>query len=253
MKKIISIFITAALILSTAACGNNEDSSKKDADGKVTQVAFGAPEEEDTTKEAIEYLNTQIPLFAKYLETRRGIPLTFKTEVNTPDTSEITEICIRDKDSVAVSATNSNGDVTRIVYMDKAMYYIDNDEKTIYVSESTKEGIRGVVDSYRLNIKLEDAQMFNYESDTATYNDTSYKHEVIYSGSAPAHYYYDEGTEELKYIVSGETETKVLVLENTVDEDIFELPAGYKKATYEEYIEKIRAEQASEAQTQAAE
>lgn len=258
MKKIVLAIIASALVLATAACGTAEktEETTKGTGGKVTQVLYDTPQEEDTTEEAIEYLKTKIPLFAKYLETRRSIPLTFETEVTTPDTHEFTGIYIRDDKSIAVSAVDDFGNEFRMIYMDETVYFVNDEDKTIYSYESSEEGIKNVVESYRLKIKLSDAESNSYVDDFDYYKDVLYKHEIIYSDRAnPSHYFYDENTEELKYIVSGENETKVLALENTVKEEMFELPAGYKKADMQEYVDKVRAEQAAEdnAATSAAE
>jgi len=250
MKKIALAFITAALVLATAACNTAEkpEETTKDSDGKVTQVVYSAPEEEDTTEEAIEFLKTKIPLFARYLETRRSVPLTFETEVTTPDTHEIAGIYIRDEKSIATSAIDDWGNELRAVYMDNMLYLVVDAEKTIYTSESTEESIKGVVDSYRLKIKLSDAESYNYVDDTEYYDDVLYKHEIIYSKAPnPTHYFYDEKTNELKYIVSGESETKVLTLANIVKEEMFELPADYERVDIEEYVEKVRAEEEAKA------
>lgn len=255
MKKILLAFLASALILTTAGCGggDNKDSSETSGKKKVTQVAYEAPEEEDTTKEAIEYLKNQLPLYSKYLEIRRGIPLTFETETTTPEGHEIAGLYIRDDSSIAIRSTDDDGNKLTTIYMDSKFYIVSDKDKTIYSVTYPKDEIQEIVENNRLKIRLSDAQLFTYEAKATDYKDVAYNSELIYTTSdTPAEYYFDKATDELKYIVTGNTEIKILAINNTVTDEVFTLPEDYANATVNEYMEKLEAEAAQTATAEAA-
>ncbi|MBO5265889.1 MAG: hypothetical protein J6B08_01185 [Ruminiclostridium sp.] len=243
MKKILALLLTGALILTASACGKKEENettttAAESEGGKKTQVAFQAPEMEDTTAEAVEYLKDKVPLFSKYLETRMSIPLTFETEITSEKGTAFAGIYIRDDKTVCLSATDETGASTRTVYVDNKLYYIVDDDKAIYSTDYSEEKCKEMVDAYLLKISIDDAKACSYVSDYDYYGDTLYKHEIIYSAqSVGTHYFYDEATDELKYVVTNTDESKILALNNEVTESAFEIPDGYTESDLNTYLE----------------
>lgn len=248
MKKTAYILAAAMLIATLAGCDGNSGSDKS-KDGKVTQVAFQTPEEPDTTDQAVAYLKTQVPLFAKYLETRMQYPLTYETEVQTAEGTMKAAIYIKSASEICFSSTDTNGYTSRTIYSGKDVYAISDVDQVIYESKTTKEAVKEVVEENLLKIDYNEACLMTYEASETPdyYNDVLYKHEIIYSEPGKGvHYYFDVNTDDLVYVVSGETVTKVTRLDNEVSEDPFSLPMSYKTKPLEEYLAELAAEQAAE-------
>lgn len=253
MKKILALILTGALILTASACGKNEETettetttaSDSEQGNKKTQVAFQAPEIEDTTAEALEYLKTQVPLFSKYLETRMSVPLTFETEITTDKGTAFAGIYIRDDKTVCLSATDETGVSTKTLYLNNKLYYIVDADKAVYSTNYSEENCKEMVEAYLLKISVDDAKACTYVSDYDYFEDTLYKHEIIYSGSAGTHYFYDENTDELKYIVTDTDVNKIITLNNEITESAFEIPDGYTESDLNEYLENQVNNQAS--------
>jgi len=241
MKKLLLAFLTSALILTAAGCGEEKkEETKNDGSDKVSQsINFGG---EDTTDEAVAYLKTVVPYFSKYLETRMEYPLTYEAEITTAEGTQFAGIYIRDESSMVISAVNLFGSESKTIYTADKMYSVDGVEKIIYSGDYKEENSKRVVSANLLKIDVEQAKSCDYTSGEKTYNGVNYKHESISMGGATVDYYFDMNTGDLKYVVSDGSETKVLVLENKVKESAFDLPEGYKEATLEEYYEKIQKE-----------
>lgn len=244
MKKLLALILTGALILTASACGKKEEGETTtttaggEEGGKKTQVAFQAPEVEDTTLEALEYLKTKVPLFSKYLETRMSIPLTFETEITSDKGTAFAGIYIRDDKTVCLSSTDETGASTRTIYLDNKLYYIVDADKAIYSTDYAEDKCKEMVEAYLLKISVDDAKACNYVSDYDYYGDTLYKHEIIYnSASVGTHYFYDENTDELKYVVTDTDESKIISLNNEITESAFELPEGYTESDLNTYLE----------------
>ncbi len=249
MKKTAYILAAVMLIATLAGCdGNSGDSQTTNKDGKVTQVAFQTPEEPDTTDQAVAYLKTQVPLFAKYLETRMQYPLTYETEVQTAEGTMKAAIYIKSASEICFSSTNTKGYTTRTIYAGKKVYSIIDEERIIYEGDTTKEAVKEVVENNLLKIDYNEASSMTYETSETPdyYNDVLYKHEIIYSEpSKGVHYYYDVNTDDLVYVVVKDSVTKVTRLDNEVSEDPFSLPMSYETKSLEEYFAEQAAEQAA--------
>lgn len=236
MKKIISIIAAAALILTAAGCSGETDTAEtttaagESTSGKThTQIAYSS-EEEDTTAEALEYLRDYIPLYVKFMEKRMQYPLTFETSI-TESGEELgtAGIYILDDHTLATSSTTPDGETVRLVFKDGMVYQIEDAEKTVYNREYDEENAKSLVSQYLIKISLSEVEKCSFVDDYEDVDGVTYKHEIIYDAdSNPSNYYYDENTDEIKYIRVGEQISKVEKLENSVDESVFEIPADYE-------------------------
>lgn len=241
MKKIASIIAAAALILTAAGCnGENADTAEtttaaESTSGKVhSQVVYG--DEEDTTAEALDYLRDKIPLYVKFMEKRMQYPLTFETSISESGESlGSAGIYIRDEQSMAVSATDASGNTTKVIYKDGMVYQIESSEKAVYSRDYSVEGAKSLVSEYLIKIKKSDVEKCSFVDDYEDVDGVTYKHEIIYQADgSPTNYYYDENTDEIVFIRTGEQISKVEKLENAVDESVFEVPADYEMKDFSE-------------------
>lgn len=242
MKKIISIIAAAALILTAAGCNGETDTAETTAAGEATsgkthtQVAYSS-DEGDTTEEALEYLREYVPLYVKFMEKRMMYPLVFETSITESGESLGTAgIYILDDHTLATSSTTPAGETVRLVFKGGMVYQIESATKTVYSREYTEENAKSLVSDYLIKINLSEVEKCSFVDDYEELNGVTYKHEIIYSADGdPSNYYYDEATEEIKYIRIGEQISEVLRLENTADESAFEIPSDYEMKDFSEY------------------
>lgn len=240
MKKFLAILAAGALLLAAAACNTEEtpsDTSKTTkGDGKVTEIVFGENDqpEEDTTEEALNYLRERIPLYTRYLETRRTIPLSFETAVTNEGARVEAGIYIKDEQTIALTAKDEDGNLLRVVYRDGMAYEISEADRTVTYMKYSEELAKTLVESYRIKLSLSDVEKCSYVDDYDELNGVSYKHEIIYDeNSNPSNFYYDEETEKIRFIRIGEEINEVLVLSNEVTESMFEIPTDYTMIDYD--------------------
>lgn len=243
MKKTAYILAAAVMIAALSGCNSNNggdsETTKAPEDGKVTQVAFQAEEKEDTTEEALAFLKEQVPLFSKYLETRRQYPLTFETEMETENGLVTAAIYIKDEKNICLASTDTFGNYTASIYTPEMVYIIVEEDNTIYTKESTEEEVMELVENNLLKIDVDEAKAMSYVTDFDYFKDVLYKHEIVYTQpGVGTHYFFDEHSEELVYIATSNSTTRITKLNNEVTESAFELPSGYKTMTLSEYFEK---------------
>lgn len=247
MKKFIAALLAGAMILSLTGCSGED--KKPDSTTQVTQVAFGEVEEDkpDTTSEALEFLKTKVPLFSKYLETRMQYPLTFETEVATKNGTEYAGIYIRDDKTIYLKSVDADGNVSKTIYVDNTLYYVVDSEKAVYHKNYTEQECKDLVSSFLLKIDIDEAKSFNYVQDYDFLDGVEYKHEIIYDAESNAsEYFFDETTEELKYVVANKQTSKILELSNTVDTTLFEIPEDYERIDFDEYMQSYLEEKREE-------
>ena len=263
MKKVLSVFLIA-FILTAAGCGGkteettaNTTASTEETSGgstnKVTQVAYQSPEEEDTTEEALALLEKEVPLFADYLKIRMNTPVTVEATVTAEDGSVIKSgIYIKDSLHAALISDAEDGSVMRVVYSGDMAYQIDENEKIVYYYNTKEENVRELIGSYLLKINLSDVEKCSFVQDYEDFEGVTYKHEIIYDANAnPGNYYFDENTNEIRYIRIGENVTKFDKVESAINnESVFEIPSDYKQVSFEEYQQKLREEQEKQAAQQ---
>lgn len=253
-KKFLAVLAAGALLFA-AGCGTEQtpgETTQKTADkeGNVTQIVFGEEEtpEEDTTAEALAYLRERIPLYTRYLETRRTIPLSFETAVTNEGARVKAGIYIKDEQTIALTAEDEDGNETRVVYMDGKVYEISSADRTVTYMTYKEENAKKLVDSYRIKLSLSDVEKCSYVDDYEELNGVSYKHEIIYDeNSNPSNFYYDEETGAIRFIRNGEEISEVLVLKNEVTESMFELPTDYTMVDYDAVLSEQYASQSAEA------
>ena len=248
MKKTAYILAAAMLIAALSGCNSSSGNDGEPAETtKVTQVAFQAEEKEDTTEEALAFLKEQVPLFSKYLETRMQYPLSFETETVTDEGTVTTAIYIKDEKNMCHASVDALGNYSATIYTPEMTYIVVEADKTIYTKEATEEDVKKLVANNLLKIDADEAKEMSYVTDFDYFNDVLYKHEIIYTKPGTGtHYFFDENTEELVYIATSESTTKITKLNNEVTESAFELPADYKTMTVSEYYEQLEAEQAAQ-------
>ena len=164
MKKTAYILAAAVLVATMAGCNSNSGDAQttNDGTGVVTQVAVPEIQKNDTTDEAIAYLKTQVPLFAKYMEKRNSVPLCYEVEITSGDVTQTASINIKDDKNISFISTNADGVREATIYKDNVCYVISDEEKTLYSSEVTTETSKRVVQENLMTIKLEDAKGYNY-------------------------------------------------------------------------------------------
>lgn len=249
MKKFLAILAAGALLLAAAGCGTEEKPSDTSettkGSGKVTQIVFGeeGQPEEDTSEEALNYLRERIPLYTRYLETRRSIPLSYETAITGEGARVEAGIYIKDEQTIALTAKDEDGNLLRVVYRDGMAYEISEADHTVTYMKYSLDLIKELVASYRIKLSLSDVEKCSYVDDYDELNGVTYKHEIIYDESGnPSNFYYDEETEALRFIRVGEEISEVLVLSNEVTESMFEIPTGY---TMVDYDAELAAQQSS--------
>ena len=245
MKKTAYILAAAMMIAALSGCNsNNGDDNKPAETTKVTQVAYQAEEKEDTTDEALVFLKEQVPLFSKYLETRMQYPLSFETEIETENGTATAAIYIKDEKNICLASTDAFGNYTASIYTPEMTYIVVEEDKTIYTRESTEDEVKKLVANNLLKIDVDEAKDMEYVTDFDYFKDVLYKHEIIYTKPGEGtHYFFDEHSEELVYIATSSSTTKITKLKNEVTESAFELPTGYKTMTLSEYFESLEAAQ----------
>lgn len=253
MKKFLAILAAGALLLTMAGCNTEEKPSDTSettkGTGKVSQIVFGEGEqpEEDTTEEALDYLRERIPLYTRYLETRRTIPLSFETAVTNEGARVEAGIYIKDEQTLALTATDEDGNLIRVVYRDGMVYEVSEAERTVGYMTYGTESAKDLVESYRIKLALSAVENCAYTSDSEELNGVTYKHETISDGTSnPSNFYFDAETEKLRFIRVGEEISEVTVLSNEVTESMFEIPTGYTMVDYDAKKAELESSHAAE-------
>lgn len=250
MKKLLSLLAAGALILAAAGCNAEEDPAQTAEKGSVTsQIVFGGGEEpeEDTTEEALAYLRERIPLYTRFLETRRGIPLSFVTAVTNEGARVEAGIYIRDEQTLALTAKDEDGNLTRVVYRDGMAYEITDADHSVTYMKYASEFVEPLIDSYRIQLSLSEVEKCTYVDDYDELNGVSYPHEIIYDEQGnPSNFYYDEETGDLRFIRVGEEISEVILLANEVEESVFEIPTDYTMIDYDAQYAKEQESRAAE-------
>ena len=179
MKKILSLISAAAVILCLSSCGSEEKKPEKESSGgKVTQVIYGndAPEEGDTSAEAIEFLKEYHPFFYEnYFAIRSQAPLTFVSSVTEGENDPVTtSIYVRDEDTMAIVGFDALGRSVRVLYDGKTGYQIYDDEKKIYSQEYGEEIVKSSVESGLAKVKYSSVSESGYNSYAKEYNGKKY-------------------------------------------------------------------------------
>ncbi len=267
MKKILSLISALAVILSISACGGEEKkpgTENKGEGGKVTQVIFGgdSPKEEegDTSAEAIEFLKENHPYYYEnFYEKRSKAPLTFvsSTSVDGAD-PVVSEIYVKDDDTMAVIGFDALGRKTRILYDGKMGYQIYDEEKKIYSMEYGKETVKQSIENTLMKLKYSFVSESGYNVVDKEFNGKSYICYMISSynpytdSTATSEYYFNSDTNEPEYIVSGSSVSEILEFSDTIsDESIFDIPTGYTEGTVEALNEEIMAALSEQQEQQA--
>ena len=269
MKKILSIISALAVILSIASCGagngNNsettteattgasadagEETTKKG--GKVTQVINIGEPEEDTSEEAKQFLKENYPYFYdNFYSIRSGMPLSFVSSTTVGENDAVvTEMYIKDADTMVIVGNDALGRKTRIVYDTDTCYQIYDDKKEMYKSKYGAEFVGNCVESAVLKAQYDTVSSSEYstmdkEYDGKLYNGfaVSAKKEDTNSTSMVT-YYFDKDTNEIKYIISDSSVSEIKLLSNEIaDESVFDIPTDYTEDTIENLNEAIMNE-----------
>lgn len=244
MKKFLALLLSSAMILSLAGCNKDKNEDKTDnGTEKVTDVAFAAPDMGESTKQSIEYLKGQVPLFAEYLETRTKFPLTYEVEVPSAEGTGFAGIYIKDKDTVSIVSRDALGNSSTTIYDDDELWYIEDATKTAYVRKDFPDGAaENAVKAYLLQIDYAEAVANTYTTGEKEYDGVLYKHETITSPEGYfSEYYYDMETGDLKIISASNAVSYVTALTNKVtNEDAFKIPADYAEGDLMKYMEETQ-------------
>ena len=205
---------------------------------EVTEYAFKAPEEEDTTEEALAYLAEMAPAYKRYMDLRRTVPLSLEVTITTKEGKYRSAIYIKDKKNFATYSMDPLGNKTTVVYMDNKGYMIDEERKVVYCAEYNDKIFEETFEEYNLTkIKADDVMKADYLCDTMSYNGTEYNTVTITSGGQTTVNYLDKTTGKLAYTVSDTSETKIDLFENSfTNPHVFEIPPEYELKTLEDYI-----------------
>lgn len=260
MKKITAAILAAALIICAAGCNNGNQPSQTtqstasqnvqdttSATSKnVSQVAFDS-NEQDTTDEALNFLESMVPLFKKYLVKRRTSPLTLETTIVKDDKTWISNIYIKDDSHMVLYGVDPDGNTTRAIYADNMAYQIEDSTKTMYAQDVGTNAIKSSVEQYKLKLKFTEVESASYSSGTGKVEGIDYNCESITTkmtdeegnvvSQSTSVYYFDKNTDELVYIDTNSTISKIEKFENTFDrDDLFDIPTDYKTYSVDELI-----------------
>ncbi len=269
MKKYIALIAVILCITAVSGCDNGgnvpaqttvtntsaqttvTNTSAAEEVHEVTEYAFKAPEEVDTTEEALAYLDEVAPLYRKYLDLRRTVPLSLEVTITTKEGKYRSAIYIKDKKNFATYSMDPLGNKTTVVYMDNKGYMIDEERKVVYCAEYNDKIFGETFEEYNLTkIKADAVKNADYLCETLSYNGTEYNAITITSGGQTSVNYLDKTTGKLAYTVTDTGETKVDLFENSLtNPHVFEIPAEYEFKTIEDYIMEQR-ENEDETQTQ---
>ena len=258
MKKIIMSLLAAAVVLTTTGCSNDGEKDTTTTttapEAQQTTVAYQAPETPDTTAEALEYLKGKIPLFVKYLETRRSFPLTYEVETRTADGVSTAGLYIKDKDTIAFTSADYTGASDNTIYDGTNMYYIVHHEKIAYIrNELPIETTTDVVENNLLKLDIWDVSSYKYDKGVKEFEGKTYNYEAtIDSNGNASEYYFNQETDALEVVIAGGTPTYVTRIDNTVDDSIFEVPEDYEKGDLDEYLNNLIADKRAAAAEAAA-
>ena len=235
----------------TTAKSSEEIVTSVDENGTVSQV-IKAPEREDTTEQALAYLDSMAPAFRRYLDIRRTIPLTFETTITHDNMEWKTGIYIKDDHHSATYSIDPSGNEIIVIYDADTVYHIEPKKKVIYVYESGEEYVvKGIQETALAKIYIDDVTASTYRTETpAEYEGKEYDLVAISDDDYTVTHYFDMETGKLAYSVDDESVTRVDKLENSVtNEDIFVIPEDYERRTFQDLINEQLAEQQAAAES----
>lgn len=271
MKKIIAVF---ALICVFAAAGCNNGEAPKtttaasssetttttaavsaDENGNNSQVVFDNTRE-DTTAEALAYLEKECPLFKKYLDMRRSVPLTFESTTITVDGEYKTGLYIKDAENFAQYSKDPAGNETRVIYMKDTAYQITSADKTILKYDCNEEVVKSAYEDVQLaKIYLDDVQSSSYSYGSGEYDGVAYNKVTVSSSDGTSNdMYFDINTDKLSLSVANGSVSTVDTFENSFTKDeIFNIPEDYEVKSFNEYLEELQKQAIQEQESQIAE
>ena len=270
MKKALSVFLIA-FILTAAGCGGNNqqettegsttaaatEETKGSSGNKVTEIAYQSPEVEDTTEEALAILQEHVPLYYDYLKIRMNMPVTVEAVVTYADGTYLKSgIYVKDEYTGAITTETSDGRITKVIYTKNMGYQINENDKIVYYLENKEETAKRNINAMLMTISLSDLNGCSFSQDTAEFEGVTYKHEAItnQTTSENTDYYFDADTNELKYIKTTDTVTKIDRADSiAADDSIFEIPSDYEMLSYNDYLEQLQQEALEQQQAAQAE
>lgn len=265
MKKKAAL-LAILLVLSVSGCGGNtapESTSAATESAIVTSVdengnvsaVMEAPEKEDTTEQALEYIAEKSPVFKKYLDMRRNIPISFESTILQDGEGWLSGFYIKDAAHAALYTIDPSGARIDIVYDTDKVYQIEHARKTVFTYECGEDFVKkGIEQSSLAKIYYDEAMESSYYNDQYDYEGTVYDRVIISTGDDQVFHYFDTETGKLVYTVSGTTVTHVDLMENSItNEDIFNIPTDYEQKKYSDLVEEqLEAEKAAAEQAAAA-
>ena len=270
MKKALSVFLIA-FILTAAGCGGNNqqettegsttaaatEETKGSSGNRVTEIAYQSPEVEDTTEEALAILQEHVPLYYDYLKIRMNMPVTVEAVVTYADGTYLKSgIYVKDEYTGAITTETSDGRITKVIYTKNMGYQINENDKIVYYLENKEETAKRNINAMLMTISLSDLNGCSFSQDTAEFEGVTYKHEAItnQTTSENTEYYFDADTNELKYIKTTDTVTKIDRADSiAADDSIFEIPSDYEMLSYNDYLEQLQQEALEQQQAAQAE
>ncbi len=268
MRKVLSAFLIA-FILTAAGCGSNNaqettesttaptEETKGSSGNKVTEIAYQSPEVEDTTEQALAVLQEHVPLYYDYLKIRMNMPVTVEAVVTYEDGTYLKSgIYVKDEYTGAITTETSDGRLTKVIYTKNMSYQVNENDKTVYYLENKEESAKRNINAMLMTISTSDLNGCSFSQDTAEFEGVTYKHEVINNviSSDTSEYYFDQNTNELRYIISGNTVTRIDRADSiAADDSIFEIPSDYELILYDEYLEQLQQEAIEQQQAAQAE
>lgn len=260
MKKYPAIVLSLIMLISLTSCSNGSEqtgtttTTKGDDNSNVVVIDTTT----DTSDEALEYLSSVVPLFTKYIRSRRTTPVTMETTIETESGTYISNIYIKDADHAVEYTVDPSGNETRVIFSGTMAHQIESATKTVYSQELGKIFVQNSVSEMMLPLDVSDVNGAVYSQGTGKIGDIEYNCEGIQMSVTDADgnitatyqtvYYFDKETDKLVYSDSNGTLTKIEKLENTFDrEDLFEIPSDYKVLSVDELREQVEGGSAAEA------
>jgi len=234
MKKILSLLLAAAMILTFAACNENDpaDSAKSGETNAVTSAGDTTSGETDETKDPNETDETKDPNDTK--EPAEGEPL------DGSKTMAAFELLLQDEffveiEMMSIKLARKGADFyvnmmgQEMLLLDGTAYELDHDEKIAYFSEVDESDMEGLADLPAMLDDLLPEDAVVSDTGTAEFMGEELFFEEITSveNDVVMQHFFDEDDNLVGMIQSG---MEILfIISDTAPADLFAIPADYEK------------------------
>ncbi len=227
MKKLISLALVLVLALALCACRKKADPPAEDKAGGGEKAVYDAP-----GARTARVLGTTLNSAAAPVRLVLNLPVGAGAAAAAP--ADVTVYI--DGENIAsrfdLAGYGRLGTLTR----DGQSYVLWHDGETVLTGFDG-----GLTDRLGYLAKGYDeayygARAMTYTAGSETLNGTAYDYEELTDSGAVTRFYYDAGTDRLRYIRANDALVEIVEYDNAVDADVFELPNGYSTLDYQTFL-----------------